>query len=171
VLVVWKGKVAEHKQAFAEVREKVSADYIESEKRKRFVEVGKTIKSQIESRLKSGESFDKAAEAVGSAQGVKLTTKTTAAFTMRNRPQDLDTSVLGTLDRLQKGQVSDMVINADKGLFVYAADKKPADLTEANPQFATTRNQLASYMSQMGGNSYLTDLVESELKKTEPKGE
>ena len=56
-----------------------------------------------------------------------------------------------------------MVISADKGLFVYAADKKLPDLTEANPRFAETRTQFGSYMSRMGGSAYISELVEKEL--------
>ncbi len=167
VIIVWKDTQAARKPALAEVREKVSADYAENEKRKRFVELGKTIKAQLEARLKAGEAFDKAAAAA--ANGIKIEAKTLPAFTLRNRPQDLDYSVYTALERLEKGQVSDMVINADKGLFVYAIDKKAPDLSEANPQFVDTRKQLASYNARIGGSTYISELVEKELKRSEPK--
>jgi peptidyl-prolyl cis-trans isomerase D len=98
-------------------------------------------------------------------------TKTIPAFSLRTRPQDLDYSVLGALERLDKGQVSDMVINADKGLFVYAADKKAPDLSESNPRFAEMRTQLATYTSRLGANAYISELVANELKKSEPKAD
>ena len=77
--------------------------------------------------------------------------------------------MLGTLEDLDKGEVSEMVINADKGLFVYAVDKKEPDVTESNPQFAETRQQIASYNGRFGASAYISDLVEKELKKSEPK--
>ena len=169
VILVWKGVEPSRKPAFAEVREKVSADYTENEKRKRFVELGRSIKSQLESRLKAGDTFDQAVAAVAAATAVKIESKTLPAFTLRDRPQDIDNSLLGALDRLAKGQVSDMIIAAEKGLFVYAVDRKAPDLSEANPQFVATRVQLANYAARVGGGAYLTQLVEQELKKSEPK--
>ncbi len=167
VILVWKDTQPKRTPTLAEVREKVSADYTDNEKTKRFIDLGKTIKAQLEARLQAGDSFEKAAAAA--ANGVKLEAKTLPPFTMRNRPQDLDYSVFSVLERLEKGQVSDMVRNGDKGLFVYAVDKKAPDLSEANPQFVDTRKQLASYNARLGGSTYISDLVEKELKKSEPK--
>ncbi len=167
VILVWKDTQPSRKPLITEVRDKVVADYVENEKRKRFVDLGKTIKSQLEARLKAGDAFEKAAAAA--ANGVKLEAKTLPAFTLRNRPQDLDYTVFSALERLEKGQVSDMVISADKGVFVYAVDKKTPDLSEANPQFVTTRSQLASYNARLGGSTYISELVEKELKRSEPK--
>ncbi len=171
VILVWKELQATRKPPLTEVHDKVAADYAENEKRKRFVELGKTIKAQIESRLKAGDAFDKAVAAAAGTSGIKIEAKTLAAFTLRNRPSDVDYSLLGSLDRLAKGELSDMNIAADKGVFVYAVDKQTPDLSESNPQFVTTRNQLASYASRLGGNAYLAELVETELKKSEPKME
>jgi peptidyl-prolyl cis-trans isomerase D len=154
---------------FAEVRAKITEDYIENERRKRFVELGRTIKSQIEARLKAGDTFEKAVAAAATTSGLKLDVKTLAPFTLRTRPQDVDFSVLGTLEGLDKGEVSDMVINADKGLFVYAVEKKEPDISESNPQFAQTRQEIASYNGRFGASAYISELVKEELKKSEPK--
>jgi peptidyl-prolyl cis-trans isomerase D len=169
VILVWKETQPTHKPMFAEARAKVTTDYVENERRKRFVELGRTLKAKLEERLKAGDTFEKAAEAASSSAGLKLETKTLPPFTLRNRPQDLDYSVLGTLENLDKGEVSDMVINADKGLFVYAVDKKEPDISESNPQFAETRQQIASYNGRFGASAYISELVEQELKKSEPK--
>jgi peptidyl-prolyl cis-trans isomerase D len=169
VLLVWRDLQPARKPALAEVREKVSTDYVENEKRKRFVELGKTIKAQLETRVKAGDAFEKAAAAVN--PDVKLEVKTIPAFTLRTRPQDIDFTIFGALEHLEKGQVSDMTVGADKGTFVYAVDKKAPDLSEANPQFVDTRKEIASYNARLGGSSYLNELVEQELKKSEPKAQ
>jgi peptidyl-prolyl cis-trans isomerase D len=171
VILFWKETQASHKPLFAQVREKVAADYIENEKRKRFVELGRTIKSQIEARLKAGDDFEKAANTAVASSGLKADVKKLPAFTLRSRPQDVDYSVLGALERLEKGQVSDMIIAADKGLFVYAVDKKLPDTSEANPRFVEMRNQIAGYSSRLGASAYISEMVERELKKSEPKTE
>jgi len=171
VVLFWKETQPARKPLLTEVRDKVSADYLDNEKRKRFVELGKMIKSQLETRLKAGETFEKAAGAVASANNVKLETKTIPAFTLRSRPQDIDYSILGTLERLEKGQVSEMVMAQDKGVFVYAMDKQLPELSETNPRYLETKTQLASYTARMGGSAYVAELVEQELKKSEPKVE
>ena len=102
---------------------------------------------------------------------MKIEAKSLPAFTLRTRPQDADYTVLGALDRLEKGQLSDMLVAQDKGIFVYAADKKAPDLTEANPQFVATRNQIASYTARQGAGAYIAELVAAELKKSEPKAQ
>ena len=168
-ILVWKESQPSHKPLFTEVREKVAADYIENDRRKRFVELGKNVKTQLEARLKAGDDFEKAAAAVSTSAGIKLEAKTLPAFTLRSRPQDVDYNVLGTLERLDKGVVSDMTITADKGIFVYGIDKKAPDVTDANPQFAETRKQIASYNGRFGASAYISELVEKELKKSEPK--
>jgi peptidyl-prolyl cis-trans isomerase D len=169
VLLFWKESLPSQKPVFASVREKVSTDYVEGERRKRFVELGKSIKAQLEARLKAGDAFEKAAAAAGASVSLPLETKTLPAFTLRTRPQDIDYNVLGTLERLEKGQVSDMVVTADKGIFVYAADKKEPEATESNPQFAETRKQIASYNSRFGASAFISEMVEKELKRSEPK--
>ncbi|HEY1107589.1 MAG TPA: peptidyl-prolyl cis-trans isomerase, partial [Opitutaceae bacterium] len=134
VILVWKETQPSRKPPFAEVRERVLTDYVENEKRKRFVELGRTVKADIEARLKAGDAFDKAAAAAGSKAGIKLETKTLAPFTLRTPAPDLDRGIYGALQRLEKGQVSDMTTGGDTGMFVYAVDKKAPDTTEANPK-------------------------------------
>jgi peptidyl-prolyl cis-trans isomerase D len=168
-IMLWKETQPPRRPLFNEVREKVLADYLENEKQKKFVEVGKTIKAQLEARLKAGDTFEKAAAAAAAATGVKLDAKMLPPFTPRTRPADLDSSVFGPLERLEKGQVSDMVLNPEKGVFVYAADKKLPDLSESNPRFVETRNQLAAYTASQGARAYLDEMVQKELKKSEPK--
>jgi peptidyl-prolyl cis-trans isomerase D len=168
VVLFWKETQPARKPLLGEVREKVATDYVEGERRKRFIETGRTIKAQVESRMKTGEQFGPAIEAAAKAAGVKVETKPLPAFTIRERPQDIDYTILGALERLEKGQVSDMIGTADKGLFVYAADKKAPDLGESNPQYAATRAQLANYAARFGASAYLREMVEAELKKSEP---
>ncbi len=169
VVLFWKETQPAHAPLYAEVQAKVRGDYIENEKRKRFVELGKAAKSQLEARLKAGDSFEKAVAAAEASSGLKLELKKIAPFSLRSRPQDVDYSVLGTLDHLNKGETSDMVITADKGVFVYAQDKKLPDVTPSNPRFEETRNQLANYSATMDAQAYIRELVDQELKRTEAK--
>ncbi len=76
--------------------------------------------------------------------------------------------MLGALERLDKGQVSDMVATSDQGYLVYAADKKLPDLSETGPQYAEARAQLAANISRFDSGAVLSELVAQELKRTDP---
>lgn len=168
VVLFWKELQPVRKPSLVEVRQKVAADYVENEKRKRFVELGRALRSTIESRVKAGDTFDKAAAAAASAHSVKIEAKTLAPFTRRQPPQDIDYSVMGALERLEKGQVSDMILARDHGSIVYAADKVAPDLAETSPQYTAARTQLAMATGRANATSYLNDVVAEELKKSEP---
>lgn len=168
LILFWKETRPVRKPLFTEVRDRVTADYIENEKRRRFVDLGKAAKSQIETRLKAGDAFEKAVATAGSATGLKLELKTLPPFALREPPQDADRSLFGVLEQLDKGQVSDMVLNPDKGHFVYAADKKLPDVSESNPRYIDARGQLANFGTRLGASAYVAELVEQELKRSEP---
>ena len=168
LILVWKETRASRKPLFTEVKEKVTADYTEGERRKKFIELGKTAKAAYEAKIQAGETLEQATAAVAAATGLKLEAKTVPAFTLRNRPQDLDFSILGALERLEKGKLSDMVVTGDKGLFVLALDKQAPDLTDKNPRFTESRDQIASFTARIGASAVLSEMVEQELKKTTP---
>ncbi|MEO6568348.1 MAG: peptidyl-prolyl cis-trans isomerase, partial [Opitutaceae bacterium] len=168
-ILLWKETLPSQKPLFAEVRAKVAADYVENEKQKRFVELGRTLRTQLETRLKAGDTFEKAAAALPSTGGVKIETKTFPAFTLRTRPPELDSAIMGALERLEKGQVSDMMATPEKGIFVYAVDKQPPALSETNPQYTTTRTQLGAFTARVTSAAILSEIVEKEIKRSEPK--
>ena len=92
-----------------------------------------------------------------------------AAFTARQPSKDLDYAVLGMLERLEQGQISEMTISQQgKGVMVYVQEKRIPDLSEANPQYAVARQQLAQVGAMLDQGSYLAEVVEGELKKSAP---
>lgn len=168
VILYWKESQPSHKPLFLSVRETVAADYIENERRKRFIDLGRTVKAQLEARLKAGDTMEQAVTAASSA-GLKLEAKAFEPFSRRTRSQGVDQNLINALGRLEKGQVSDMRFSGDKGLFVYVSDKKAPDVTESNPLFVDARTQFATDSGRMSGGSYLNEIVEQELKRSEPK--
>ncbi len=168
VVLFWKESLPAHQPLLAEVREKVRADAIDDMKRKRFIELGKTLRASIERGLKSGESFDKAAADAGGA--VKLAVKTYPPFTYRSQPHDIDQAAIGTLDRLDKGGVSDMVSSADgkEGFLVYAADKKAPSLDPSSARYIQVRDQLAMTYARTESYAILGEITDKELKRTDP---
>jgi len=169
VILVWQETQPSRTPLLSEVLAKVTADYTESEKRRRFVELGRTVKAAVEQRLQAGDTFAAAVTAAGRTANVTMETKEVPAFSRRQPAVEVDAAALSTLERLEKGQVSDMVITADRGLLVFAADKQLPDLSAANPVYAETRAQIALLTSRLASNSVINDLVAAELKRSEPQ--
>ncbi|MDD2762490.1 MAG: peptidyl-prolyl cis-trans isomerase [Opitutaceae bacterium] len=164
LVLFWHDTLPSYRPEFVQVRERVATDYKENERRKRFVEFGRTVRSQLEGRLKAGDPFDQASATIEP----KLETKTYPPFLYRQPPQAIDVTVYRALERLGRGQVSDMLLSEDKGYFIYVKDRKLPDLTETNPQYAATRAQLARLDAGLSQGLYLRELVAQELKKSRP---
>jgi peptidyl-prolyl cis-trans isomerase D len=125
--------------------------------------MGRTLRAQLEARVKAGDSFEKAAAAVTGP--VKLSVKEYPAFVRRQPPKELDQPALAALESLDQGQVSDLRMAADKGYFVFVREKKNPDLSETSPQFKSTQAQIAQLTANLGGNLVLGEVVAEELKK------
>ncbi|HEY5079880.1 MAG TPA: peptidyl-prolyl cis-trans isomerase [Opitutaceae bacterium] len=163
VVLLWKASLPSREPLLAEVRERVVADARDNEKRTRFIAFGQAVKASIEGRLKAGEPFDKAvAEAAGP---VKMNLKTFGPFTLRTPPEGMDPSITAALDHLEKGGVSDMQATAEKGFFVYAADKKVPTLDPSNPRLMQVWGQLALNYSRSDTLGILGDVVDREVKR------
>jgi peptidyl-prolyl cis-trans isomerase D len=168
VILFWKDSIPSRQPAFTEARAKVAADFLENETTKRFVALGQTLRTQIQARLKAGDSFEKAASSAAAAAGVKVETKTLPAFTLRQPPKDFNQELYGLLQNLQKGEVSEMSIGGEKPVIAYAQDKKLPDLSETNPQYTTVRTRIAQMNAAGNARAFFRDLVTQELAKSAP---
>jgi len=162
VVLLWQESLPAYKPLYTDVRERVAADFRESEKRRLFVEHGNALKARLQAAAKTPAGF--AAQAASD----KLEVKSYANFTLRQPPEDLPQPALAALARLESGQVSDLIGLGDKGLLVYAQERKQPDLSTANPRYAEIQGQLMTFIANNNENSYLGDMVEQELKKTAP---
>ncbi len=164
-VLLWRESLPSRTPLLAEVRDKVKADAVDSQRRQHFIEFGKTFQAGIERRLKAGEAFDKAvAEAAGS---LKVSVKSFPAFVFKSKPADVDETVVDALTHLAKGGVSDLKATADRGVLVYAADKKLPALDESNPDYARFKAQLAMNFARLDSTAILTELMQNELKRSE----
>lgn len=159
VILLWNENLAGYKPLFAEVRDRVLADYKDSEKRKLFIARGQALRTQLQA---AGANFGTVAAAE------KLEVKSFANFTLRQPPQDIPYAAFSALQTLEAGQVAEMIAEAAKGYLVYAQEKKLPDLTPANPRYAELQQQMMLRTSANNSSAYLADLVERELKKSEP---
>ena len=146
----------------------MTADYLESEKHKRFVESGRALRTALEARIKAGDTLAKAVTASSAAIPATLSTKSWPAFTLATPPKDIDYNVYSALEGLQKGELSQMITTGEQGLIVYAADKKLPPSDPVSPKFIEMRGRLASYTASRSGSELLATIVEAELAKTAP---
>lgn len=169
VILFWKETLPSRTPLLSEVLTQVKADYSEGEKRKQFVELGRKAKAQLESQLQGGADFVAAAKKVSDNLGVTIEAKKLDSFALANPPQDSSFTAFNVLESLEQGQVSDMAITREQGVLVYAIERKLPDLSPANPQFAEMRAQIAAFSGRMGASRILSEMVENELRRTEPK--
>ena len=162
-VLLWNETLPAYKPTFAQVHDRVAADFKDSEKRRLFDARGRALQAQLQAAAAKS-----AAEFAAVAAAEKLEVKSYANFTLRQPPTDFPSQAFGALQRLQAGQVSEMSSTGDKGYLVYAQDKKTPDLSPGNQRYVETQKQLAQYAASSGENAYLGDLVEQELKKTAP---
>ncbi|MDF3058609.1 MAG: hypothetical protein K0R17_2824 [Rariglobus sp.] len=167
-ILAWNETLPARQPALAEVKERVTADYIEAEKRKLFAEAGRSLRTTLETRLKAGDTLAKAVTASSSVISSKLSTKTWPAFTLASPPQDLDYNVYAAINGLEKGQLSQMVTTAEQGLIVYVADKKLPAADPSSPKYVETRDRLAGFTASRNGSAALASIVETELAKSAP---
>jgi peptidyl-prolyl cis-trans isomerase D len=167
-ILVWKETIPARKPAFTEVKARVTADYLENEKRRRFVELGQGLRTTLAILLKLGTPVEKAVESARATTAAKLSVKTWPAFTLATPPKDIDYSLYGAIESLQKGGLSQMIISGDKGIIAYAIDKQLPDLDPAGAKFTETRAKLARYTASRDASEYLGELVERELAKSAP---
>ncbi len=160
IVLLWQESLPAYKPLLIDVRDRVAADYRENEKRRLFIDRGNALRTQLQAAAKTSGGFAE------KAASEKLELKSYANFTLRQPPQDLPQPALATLARLESGQVSDLVGLGDKGLLVYVQEKKLPDLSPANPRYAEIQSQLMAYIASNNENSYFSELVTQELKKT-----
>lgn len=161
VVLLWNENLPGYKPLFPEVRERVLADYRESEKRRQFIERGNALKAQLQAAAKTGDF-------AGLAAREKLELKSYANFSLRQPPPDLPQAALASLSPLAAGQVSDLIGLGDKGLLVYVQEKKLPDLSPANPRYADIQKQLMAFAASGTEGAYLSEVVETELKRSTP---
>ncbi len=162
VVLLWNESLPAYKPLFAEVHDRVTADFKEVEKRRLFNEQGKILRAKLQAATGTPAAFAAAAAAD------KLEVKTYAGFTLRQPPQDLPYNILNSLTTTEAGQVAEMTSTDAKGFLVYVQEKKLPDLSPTSPRYLELKKQLELFTAGTNETSYLNALVERELKKSEP---
>lgn len=163
VVMIWRESIPSRPSLYADVADRVRTDFVDNEKRKKFVELGRTLRAAISAKLATGSAFSEAATAAAKTAGVTLETVSFADFTRRTPPADFPNAAAGSLEQLSAGEISEMVISGNEGLITYAAAKVAPVADESNPRFAELKEQIAEYNSASTASATLQSLIESEL--------
>ena len=137
------------------VRAEVLADYRDQNRREAFVARGAELRQEITQKVSSGESFDKAAEAVG------LSAESFEEIGWTNIPEGLDNSVIRRAETLPDGEVSSMILTDQGGTFLYVKDRSAPDFASDSPEYQRTQNMLSNGTSRLFISTFVGDLIQS----------
>lgn len=165
-LLIWRSSVAARTPALAEVRSAVVTDYLAAEKRRRFEEASRQVRTATVAALAAGKSFAEAvAEAVANA-GLTVEVKTPEPFTLMQPPTDMDFTAYQALASLNKGGVSDSLPTREGALLVHAIDKEVPAFDATAPEVAEIRSQMASALADRNAQGLLAELIQNELSRS-----
>ena len=162
-VLFYKGQTPSSIPPFYSVADQLTNDYREAEKRKRFNEYGKEIKSEIEAIIESGDDFESSI-----ANLADVTVEAYPNFSYNNRPENVNPYELQAVFRLNEGDVSDMINYGGTAIITYLRSKAVVDY-EADPEES---NQLMDnfkrFSRNTGLNGFYSELMSIELAKDSP---
>ena len=161
VVFIYQGQIAERTPKLDEVVDQVTADVAENTRRKKFVEKGNDLKTEIESALAAGESYETAATAR------ELAFKSFEKFKQSDpAPEGLTSGATNQLESLEAGQVSNWVSDESQGVLVFAARKSVPDYTLADEEVQTVINSQTKVLSSRNVDPIINELLDRELVGT-----
>jgi peptidyl-prolyl cis-trans isomerase D len=167
VILVWQETIPARPAEFAAVQDQVRQDFLDNQRRQRFLNVGRTLRERIAERVQQGEAFAQAAAAEAQANNVQLTTQSHGPFARREPPQEVPFPALNAMENLEQGQISEMVMAGNQGVIVHVASKSLPEISTNSPRFQEVRTQMAQFNSARNSDDILREMVRSELNRTE----
>ncbi len=166
-ILIWQADIASRQPEFSEVAPRVTADFQADQKRKLFVDAGKTLQTALEAAMKKpGATFTDAVATAAKAQHLTAKVETYKDFTRIKPPSGLPGAAMQPLNSLAKGQVSEMSVSADqKGIIVYVVEKKLPEVTTSNPRYTEISKDIAEFNASRSGNEQLQSIMEAEFTK------
>lgn len=166
VVLVWEESIPSAPSLYINVSEEVRADYIESEKRQRFVSLGNSLQKSLTSKLADGQSMTEATADLDNLNGATVKVESFNEFTRVSPPEDFPRAALGSLEDLSVGEVSSMVITGDEGLITYAAARTPPSLGSDDPRYVELKGQLAQLNSSSTAGGLVSAMISAQLESS-----
>ncbi len=157
IILFYNDRLVSYIPDFEEVKESVITDFNNVREKELFIEKGRNMQTDLGEQLASGKSFTEAADKAG------LETQTWPAFTLRTPPSDFDYSLLSRLEQIAEGEISDMIVSQEKGIFLYVVSKEIPEEVSEGEEFDQTTTQIAQINANVQQNLIISELLEQEL--------
>lgn len=167
VVLVWEESIPSAPSEFADVTDSVRSDYLESEKRERFVALGRRVQSEIEAAVAGGSSVEDAVAALDALDGATAAFTSYADFTRMAPPEGFPPAANSSLEGLEVGKVSDMILLANQGLLTHASAKAAPSLAAGDPRYGEIRDQLAQINAASTASGIMREIISAELDTAE----
>lgn len=159
VVLVTGGSLPSRMPPFEEVRQTVTQQFLQSEKRRLFAEKGKEIHDQLaEAVSDTGTSFADAAAELG------LETESLESFTGASIPRQLRQSGIWEQARfLQQGEIAPMSIQQERGTFAYMAERSVPEIDYTSEEFTEYAENRRNAMGDTLGWVRLREITDQNL--------
>jgi len=152
-VLIYQGSIAPEIPAFENVKAAVAQDYRAEEKRRLFSQKGEKLKTELESKLETGMSFEEAAAALN------LGVNNFETFKLAESPKELNPNALQQAQKMDVGGVSPMLVSNDLGTFVYLESKSVPEIDPDNEDFTQAENFLTYISAQVSSGTLVNELV------------
>ncbi|MFT3829410.1 MAG: peptidyl-prolyl cis-trans isomerase [Opitutaceae bacterium] len=166
LVLLWRETFPKTTPNLAEVRADVLAAYTANEKNLALQRNGAAWKSALEAKLKSGVKLADAVATLGTAP--KSEVKSYGPFARRQPAAGLPNPVLGALEGLSAGAVSDLLVDEKNAYLVHVVAKKLPAIDSQSAEYTATSTAIASNVASATRALVLNTLVDAELARTEP---
>lgn len=142
VVLIFNDRIPANIPPYESVKDLVSNNYTEDEKRRLFYEKGTRLQEQLQTDLTNEMSFAEAATALN------LKTEDFESFQASNPPQNLNPAIMQNSLNLNAGDVSPMIQSGSGGTFIYLENKEiPA--FDAEDESLQQANNFLQYTNTM----------------------
>jgi len=160
VVLFLEDEIPESVPPFEAARDQLAEDYKARERRRRRLEAAEALARELREDAGSEVEFGAGAEARG------LAIERFAEFTRREPPAGLNRSLIGALDGLEEGDVSELLAQGQEARLLYVVQKDPPELDASAEEVAARVENLRSQYLQAAANQFIEALVQQELARS-----
>ena len=164
VVLIWEESIPSAPSLYITVTDAVRTDYVESQKRQRFVDLGRNLSESLAEQVASGKSFADAVYALDNLEGATATVESHADFTRADPPEAFPRVSLGSLEGLSSGDVSEMVLSGEEGLLTHAVSRIAPALGTTDTRYVELKEQLGQLNSATTASGIMRTLISAQLE-------
>jgi peptidyl-prolyl cis-trans isomerase D len=167
IVLLWRESIPRRSPLFEEVRLQVLSAYAAQRRQTELLRLGRNWKKLLAERLAAGLPLENACADLGG--GTKPQFCTFGPFTRRQPPDGLPETILAALGDSPALALTDLILDKDKGYFVYVAGKRKPRTESAGSDYVQTGARLRANAAAESLASLVKNVVQAELARTEEK--